>query len=59
MNRLTFKKQMCTGIGIAATGFVLAHWLKQGIFANLAWMLCGLLFVIHPVCPEGAVMAVC
>ncbi len=52
MNRLTFKKQMWIGMGIIAAGFVLAHLLKHGVFSNLAWILNGLLFVIHPVCPE-------
>ena len=52
MNQLTFQKQMWIGMGIIAAGLVLAHLLKHGIFSNLAWILCGLLFVIHPVCPE-------
>ena len=49
---LTFKRQSWLIAGIVLLGFVLSTLLKQCIFSNIGWVLAGLLFVIHPVCPE-------
>ena len=53
MKKLTFKQQFCTGLAIEIVCFILATILKQGIISNTGWILYGLLFVIHPVCPNA------
>ena len=53
MKNLTFRQQFWTGIAILIVCFILATILKRGIISNIGWILDGLLFVIHPVCPEA------
>lgn len=52
MKKLTFKYQILLGIIFILLGNVLAFIFHHGIFTNLAWILYGLLFIVHPVCPE-------
>lgn len=40
-------------MGILLCCFLMATFLKQGIIYNVGWVLSGLLFVLHPVCPEA------
>ncbi|MGI5963423.1 MAG: hypothetical protein ACOX7N_06895 [Lawsonibacter sp.] len=54
IKHLTFKQQWWLAFGIVLCSFVFSTLFKQGIFSNIGWILAGLLFVIHPVCPEGA-----
>ena len=53
MEKLTFKQQFYTGLAVMIACFVLATIFKRGFFSNVGWVLYGLLFVIHPVCPEA------
>ena len=52
MKSLTFKQQFWTGFAIVIACFILSTIFNRGIFSNIGWILNGLLFVIHPVCPE-------
>lgn len=52
MKTLTFKQQLLIGLAIEIVCFILATTLKMGIISNVGWIIYGLLFVIHPVCPE-------
>lgn len=53
LDKMTFKQQMWLGMGILLCGFMLSNILKQGIISNIGWILFGLLFIIHPICPES------
>lgn len=53
MKSLTFKRQIVLGIIFIIAGNFLAFSLQNGIFANAAWMIYGLLFLFHPVYPAG------
>lgn len=53
VNWLTFARQWRLMAGIVLSGLILSTLFKQGIFSNIGWILAGLLFVIHPVCPEA------
>jgi len=52
IKKLTFKQEWWIMAGIVLCGLFLATLFKQGIFSNIAWVLAGLLPIIHPVCPE-------
>ena len=54
MKQWTFGKQIGMGIMLLFASGCLAAVLHNSVFLNLAWILYGLLFVIHPVCPEQA-----
>lgn len=54
MKQWTFGKQIGMGMILLFASGVLAAVLHNSVFLNLAWILYGLLFVIHPVCPEQA-----
>lgn len=49
MRQWTFQKQITIGILLLFVSGILAAILHHGVFLNLAWILYGLLFVIHPV----------
>lgn len=51
MKQLTFKRQIFGGVILVLIGNVLAFIFHQGIFVNIAWILYGLLFILHPVYP--------
>ena len=53
MKRLTFRLQICIGLGIFCLCIALGQLLHNGIFHNLAWILYGLLFLLHPVWPQS------
>lgn len=52
MKKITFKQQVCIGIIFIVVGNVLALSLHKGLFANIAWILYGLILILHPVYPE-------
>lgn len=54
MKKLTFDKQILIGLAILLMAHICSWIFKQGIFVNAAWVLYGLAFIIHPVCPERA-----
>ena len=54
MKQWTFGKQIGMGMILLFICGILAAVLHNSIFLNLAWILYGLLFVIHPVYPEQA-----
>lgn len=54
MKQWTFQKQISMGMILLFASGCLAAVLHNSIFLNLAWILYGLLFVIHPVYPEQA-----
>lgn len=51
MQKLTFDKLICVGIALIAIANVLAFLLHAGILVNLAWIVYGVLALLHPVCP--------
>ena len=53
MKNLTFKQQFFIGLAVEVVCFILATTFKKGIISNIGWIFYGLLFVIHPVCPEA------
>ena len=54
MKQWTFGKQIGMGIMLLFASGCLAAVLHNSVFLNLAWILYGLLFVIHPAYPEQA-----
>ena len=52
MEKLTFRRQWWLGMAVLVLCFVLATHFKVGVISNIGWVLFGLAFVIHPVCPE-------
>lgn len=52
MIKITFKKQVLLGIMLIVVGNILALFLHKGLFANLAWVLYGLILILNPVYPE-------
>ena len=52
-NWLTFRRQMWLMVGVMLLCFTLATLFKEGVLSNIGWVFAGLLFVIHPVCPES------
>lgn len=52
MKKITFKQQVFVGIILIVVGNVLALILHKGLFANIAWLLYGLILILHPVYPE-------
>ena len=52
MKKITFKRQVFIGIMLIAVGNILALILHEGLCANIAWVLYGLVLIINPVYPE-------
>ena len=52
MRKITFKRQVFSGIMLIAVGNILALILHEGLCANIAWVLYGLVLIINPVYPE-------
>ena len=52
MKKVTFKQQIFIGIILIVVGNVSALILHKGLFVNIAWILYGLLLILHPVYPE-------
>ena len=53
MQRITFRIQVYIGLAVLAVCIFLRHLLNNGIFLNAAWVIYGLLFLVHPVLPEA------
>lgn len=53
MEKVSFKQQWWTAFAIVIIGCALSTAFKVGFISNIGWVLSGLLFVIHPVCPEA------
>jgi len=52
ITKITFKQQVFIGIILIIAGNVLALILHKGLFANIAWILYGLILILNPVYPE-------
>ena len=52
MNKITFKRQVFIGIILIVVGNVLALILHKGVLANIAWILYGLVLILHTIYPE-------
>ena len=52
IRKITFKQQIFIGIILIIVGNVLALFLQKGLFANIAWVLYGLILILNPVYPE-------
>lgn len=49
MKKLTFKQQMILSMVIIALGVISSNILHNGIFSNIAWVITGVIWIIHPV----------
>lgn len=47
-----FKKQILLGVILVILANILAFAFRQGLFSNIAWVLYGLLWIVHPLYPE-------
>ena len=54
MERLTFGRQMGLGLLFLLLMFLCGTVFRRGIFVNIAWIVYGLAFVLHPVAPTRA-----
>lgn len=52
MKNLICKQQVLIGIVLIVIGNVLAFILHKGLFANITWVLYGLILILNPVYPE-------
>ena len=52
MKKITFKHQVFIGITLIVVGNVLALILHKGFLANIAWILYGVILILHPLYPE-------
>lgn len=50
---ITFKRQLLLGVIIAFVSFFISFVFKISIILNIAWILYGFLWIVHPVCPEN------
>lgn len=51
--RFTFKIQLLCGVMIAIVSCALSFALQKSIFLKVAWIIYGVMWIFHPVCPEG------
>lgn len=51
---LTFGRQCVLAVGVALAAATAASLCQRAWLANAGWVLAGLLFVAHPVCPKSA-----
>ena len=54
MKKISFDKQIVLGLAFLALMHICSWVFKQGIFINIAWVVYGLSFIIHPVVPDQA-----
>lgn len=47
-----FKKQILLGVVLVILANILAFAFHRGLFSNIAWIVYGLLWIVHPVYPE-------
>ena len=52
MKKITFKQQVFIGILLIIVGNIFALIFHKGWFVNVAWILYGLICILHPVYPE-------
>ena len=52
--KLTYKAQMIVSLVIILLANVISTILKHWIYRSVGFVICGLLWVIHPVLPNGA-----
>ncbi len=52
MKKITFERQVCLLFVLMGFGHLLAYLQQQGLWINVAWVLCGLLFLVNPVYPQ-------
>ncbi len=52
MQRITFKMQLYISAALILIGNLLSTLLKNGTLCNIVWILSGLLYILHPVCPS-------
>lgn len=52
-NKFTFKAQLFWGVIIAIVSCTLSFTLQKSFFMNAAWIIYGLMWIFHPVYPEG------
>ena len=52
MDKLTFERQMIAGVAFLLLMQVCAYVFRRGIFINIGWVMYGLAFILHPVCPQ-------
>ena len=53
MKNITFSQQWWFAFAVVFICEGLAYYFKLGVLANLGWVLSGLTFVLHPVCPKA------
>lgn len=53
LDRLNYKRQCWLAVGIVLFGFILARLTGWAIAPNVAWVLAGLLSIVHPLVPES------
>jgi len=53
LRKLSFKVQGYISLAIIACAFLLGRVCKMGIFHNIGWIICGLLYAINPVWPKA------
>ena len=54
MNKLTYYQQLFLGSIVVLASVILGTVVHLGILVNIAWVIFGALFAIHPVAPRGA-----
>ena len=52
MKKMSFRVQACVCVILIALGFVFGMLTKDGLFSNIAWLSCGILFLLNPVWPN-------
>lgn len=52
MKKITFKKQIFIGIMLIIVGNIFAIVFQEGLCANIAWILYGILLIVNPIYPE-------
>ena len=53
MNKLTYEKQLTISFFIVILGCILSDIFNFWIYHSIAYIICGLLFIVHPVVPKN------
>ncbi len=53
MKRITFKEQLYISAALILMGNLMSFLFKHGILCNVAWVLDGILWMLHPTCPSN------
>lgn len=51
--KLTYKAQLILSVTIVILGNILTECFASWIYRSIGFMICGLLFFVHPAVPEG------